>query len=384
MSESDSRERAGTDHSPSVMHVLRAPVGGLFRHVGDLAREQCSHGHRVGIICDSSTGNDFSLKTLDALGATCELGVHRMPMSRMPGIADIGIVRNIRGIVREAAPQIVHGHGAKGAAYARMVARGVGAKAVFTPHGGSLHYTSTSLSGAVFLSLERLLKSRTDGVIFESAFAKHTFEKNVGAITCASRVIHNGLYDDEFTVLNSDAAEYDFVFIGEIRALKGIRTLLDAIEMEARDSDFSVLIVGDGDQESYVNSRIAECGLQDRVTVSPAIHPATRALEKARCMLMPSLGESLPYIVLECLAAGVPILATGVGGIPEIFGSFSSNLLPPGDAKALAAALRNFLLEPEVAGDVAASLRNLVRNKFTVRGMTSDTTDFYRELSAPP
>jgi glycosyltransferase involved in cell wall biosynthesis len=381
MPDSVTHSHTVTEEDLRVMHVLRSPVGGLFRHVNDLAREQCKRGLRVGIVCDSTTGSAFSNSTLDELGSACQLGVHRIPMSRIPGFSDFGVIRKIGDIVRNASLEIIHGHGAKGAAYARMLARGIGAKAVFTPHGGSLHYTNASLGGAIFLGLERLLKNRTDGIIFESEFAERTFEKNIGAVTCASRIVHNGLYDDEFVPLPADDKNHDFVFIGEIRALKGISVLLDAIEQLASEMDFSVLIVGNGDQETFLKSRISEAGLQNRVTLSAAIHPATKALQKARCMLMPSLGESFPYIVLECLAAGVPILATRVGGIPEIFGPHSAILLPPGDVNALTSAMRQFMLNPAAAFEDAASLRNRVMQNFSVSQMASKTIDFYCELT---
>lgn len=366
----------------NVFHLLRAPVGGLFRHVIDLAHGQCARGLNVGIVCDSSTGAEFADSSLASLAAVCTLGVHRIPMQRTPGFSDFAVTRQIGRIIATGSPAILHGHGAKGAVFARILAKRVGAKAIYTPHGGSLHYSYKTISGAAYLTIERLLKRRTSGIIFESDYARRSYIKNVGAFTCQNRVIHNGLHENEFSRLSPDEATHDFVFIGELRNIKGIHVLLDAIIRLAERRTLSVLIVGQGDQEAAIRSRISGSHLEEIVTLSPSIHPATQAISKARCMVAPSLAESLPYIVLECLAAGVPLLTTRVGGIPEIFGPLSGQLLPAGDAPALADAMRGVLDDIEGARNNAELLRDRVRDSFRAPQMVSATIDFYSDVAA--
>ena len=73
----------GLDHAPlRVMHVLRAPLGGLYRHVLDLSREQARRGHAVGLIVDASTGGDYADRTLRDLAPSLGLGLSRVPMHR--------------------------------------------------------------------------------------------------------------------------------------------------------------------------------------------------------------------------------------------------------------------------------------------------------------
>ena len=84
-----------------------------------------------------------------------------------------------------------------------------------------------------------------------------------------------------------------------------------------------------------------ELGLDGVVDVSPPIYPVTKALAKGKCIVIPSLAESLPYVVLETAAAAVPLLTTKVGGIPEIFGKSADRLLPPADAEAAIAPSRH-------------------------------------------
>jgi glycosyltransferase involved in cell wall biosynthesis len=332
------------------------------------------------MICDSSTGGNYSDSALDALAAKCALGVHRVPMRRLPGLSDIRVVRQIGKIVRAVRPDILHGHGAKGAAYARILPRRTRVASVYTPHGGSLHYSPGSLRGGIYLTIERLLQNRTDGIVFESDYARRAYEANVGALRCKSRVIHNGLFEAEFEHSPDGSPTHDFLFIGELRDIKGVHVFLDAIELLARDVPLQALVVGDGDQRENLIARINASGLSGTVALQPSIHPATEAFARARCMVVPSLAESLPYIVLECIAAGVPLIATNVGGIPEIFGPLAGRLLPSGDARALADAMQAFLENQEAAKSEASELRRYVKERFNVSRMATDTMGFYGDL----
>src|SRR5438105_2550485 len=125
--------------SLDILHVLRAPVGGLFRHVRDLARGQIARGHRVGLIADASTGGPQADAKLAELAPALAFGVSRVAMSRQLGLRDLAARARVAARIAEVKADVVHGHGAKGGAYARL-AGAAGAIRVYTPHGGSLHY----------------------------------------------------------------------------------------------------------------------------------------------------------------------------------------------------------------------------------------------------
>ena len=368
-----------SSESLRVIHVLRGALGGSLRHVRDLASGQAERGHHVGMVSGTGGGPTTDV-TLAAMEGLCTLQVHRISMERSLSWSDFRAAKELERICRQGRPDIVHGHGAKGAAYARLLAARVGAKAVYTPHGGSLHYSWGSVSGGLYLGLERLLKSRTDGLIFASHYAQRTYEEKLGSAPCPYRVVHNGLHEDEFIPVPRGSEEYDFAFVGEIRRLKGIDVLLEAVAELSREQDLSVLIVGSGPDEARIRSRITQLDLADSITLSPRIHPARDAFAMARCVVMPSLAESLPYVVLEVLAAGVPLVATRVGGIPEILGPHSDSLLPAGDANALAAALKAFMADPLAAQARAEVLHAHVKQHLRAGQMVDSIVDFYREV----
>lgn len=363
-----------------ILHCLRAPVGGLFRHVHDLALGQAELGAEVGVICDSRTGGSEISVALSRLEDNCALGLTRIPMTRQVGLNDWRTYRTIAKLAGKLDVDVLHGHGAKGGAYARLAGRRLrkrkGTKVAYTPHGGVLHYSPSTLSGRIYLGLERRLMSLTDGMIFESYYAANRYAELIGPAPCAARVIHNGLNRHEFyeSLLADDAV--DFVFIGELRKLKGLDVFLEALAAHQNIFPGRAIIVGGGPDEKYFKRMARKLGLTSRVVFSGP-QPARTAFVRARCVVVPSLAESLPYIVLEAAAAQMPLIATNVGGIPEITGDVPMPLLPPGDVEALAGQLRAFLADPKPFLVRAEALQKYVRQNFSVDEMTREMVDFY-------
>ena len=370
--------------SPKIIHCFRSPVGGLFRHIYDLIQGQSKLGLKVGLICDSLTGDSQSEHVLAELAPYCSLGTYRLPMNRSLHWSDSKILGSISKICEKVSPQIIHGHGAKGGAYARLVARGLGAKSIYTPHGGSLHYKKASPEGVLYFTLERYLMHRTDGLIFESQYSADTYSKKIGAIKVPHQTIHHGLYDDEFDALDHGKAQYDFVFIGELRKLKGLEILLQAINQLRQKLEVSLLIVGAGPDADFFRSRIHQLGLDSAVTMAPPVDEATDAFVQARCLIVPSLAESLPYIVLEAAASKTPLVATLVGGIPEIYGPYSDRLVIPNNPKALSEAMHAFINDPQSAKSFAQLLHDHVKSNFRIDTTLKANLLFYEQVLHEP
>ncbi len=366
-----------------ILQCLRAPVGGLFRHVLDLAEEQAARGHAVGILADSHASDALTTAKLEAIRPKLALGLHLTPMSRSPGAGDLFAARTVAGIAKRLNLDVLHGHGAKGGLYARLATarlRTAGQRLVclYTPHGGVLHFDPKSAKGRVLLGTERALGRLTHGIVFESAFSQTAYRAKVAEPRCAVRVVPNGLRPAEFepVVPAPDAA--DLVFVGELRHLKGVDVLLEAIAGIKSPRPPTVTIVGAGPDAQAFKALAEQLGLGARVTF-PGARPAREAFPLGRLLVMPSRAESFPYIVLEAAAAGLPMIATQVGGIPEIFGTLADRLVPPGDVQSLRSRIEAFLNAPEEFRGEAATLRENVGKRFTVAGMTEAILAFYRE-----
>jgi glycosyltransferase involved in cell wall biosynthesis len=361
-----------------ILHVLRAPVGGLFRHVADLAEAQAARGHAIGLVLDSTTGGAESERALQKLAPAAKLGIHRVPMSRHLGFSDFNAVRFVAACVRDNKADIVHGHGAKGGAYARLAA--TGALRVYTPHGGTLHYSAASPLGLLYLNLERRLARRTDLFLFESEFGLRAFREKIGAPRALTRVVHNGIRPDELVPIIPDDDAEDVVFVGELRRLKGVDVLIEALSrLIAGERIESAILFGDGPDAGAYRAEIERRGLSPHIQFGGS-KPAREAFKRGRVLAVPSRAESLPYIVLEAAAASVLMVATRVGGIVEIFGPDEAALVLPEDPTALAEAILRAL-----EGDGAMRTKRLherVARQFSVTAMTDGVLVAYQEALA--
>jgi glycosyltransferase involved in cell wall biosynthesis len=368
----------------NIIHCLRAPVGGLFRHVCDLAGEQAARGHAVGLIADSRSGGIEAERMFDKLAPSCSLGILRIPMGRLPGPGDLSAIARIARHVSDRAADVLHGHGAKGGAYARLagsrIRRNDRPLRVYTPHGGSLHYAPHSIAGRLYLGLERILLARTDLLIFESDYGRRTYAEKVAEPGPVARVIHNGLAAQEFTPVEPEARAADFIFIGELRQLKGVDILLHALAK--LDTGATAIVFGEGAQGPELEGMAERLGLASRVTFAgPA--PARAAFARGRCLVVPSRAESLPYIVLEGAAAGLPVIATDVGGISEIFAGRRDQLVSPGNADALAAAMASIQNDLDRARAQAQTMATDIAQRFSIDAMTDAVLAAYLEIMPP-
>ncbi|HWV20143.1 MAG TPA: glycosyltransferase [Devosia sp.] len=365
-----------------ILQVMRAPVGGLFRHVADLTRGLSARGHSVGLIVDSLASDAQTERRLDAIKEFAELGVHAVPMPRVLGKGDLSTPFAVRKLARELAVDILHGHGAKGGFYARLAHIGRRRPvAIYTPHGGVLHFSARSKSGKVFHWLERRLLGETGAIIFESDFARQTYGTLITPPTCRTEIIYNGLDAREFEPVEIAEDAADFVFVGELRELKGIFPLVEAlVGLRRQDGTPATLVMaGDGPQRAELEERIAGLSLTERVRLVGS-QPARTVFAQGRIAVLPSLAESLPYVVLEATAAQLPVVTTRVGGIPEIFAGAADTLVPPGDAKALAVAMQAMLDRPEAARAEMQVRLGRIASEFSLETMVGRIEALYRDM----
>ena len=259
--------------SLNILHVFRAPVGGLFRHVLDLTREQTARGHRVGLIADSRTGGTRGDDALRLLEPSLALGLTRIPMRRHAGPGDLFALAHVVRRAAQTEADVVHGHGAKGGAYARLSFGSKRAVRAYTPHGGSLLFNHDSLAGKFYLATERLLMLRGDLFLFESAYSAAIFRNKIGNPRGLVRVVHNGVSRTEFEPIVTRPDATDLVFLGELRPVKGIDVLLDALA-RLRDAGriVTATLVGDGpEREDATGSNSRNLGLGGAVHFKPAM-----------------------------------------------------------------------------------------------------------------
>ena len=361
-----------------ILHVFRSPVGGLFRHVRDLARGQANLGHDVGIFCDSSTGGDNATRQLGLTEPFCKLGIHREAMSKLPGLGDLACSSQTLKLARSLNVDVIHGHGAKGGLYARLAGQIGNRPAFYTPHGGSLHYDWGRFPGPVFLGTEWLLRRSNSAMIFVCEYEKQLFQTKIGLGQCRSTVVHNGLWDEEFQQKPLAADAKDLLFVGEMRKLKGVDVLLRAIAQLKTRRLVTCCFVGEGADLEAFKILSSELSLTDQVAFVGR-KTMNEALALGRIFVLPSRNESFPYVMLEAAAAHKPLIASNIGGIAEVVPQ--AQLCAPDDASQLASLIFSTLKNPAISQHNADLLASELQVKFSAQGMAEKITAFYQSPS---
>ncbi len=227
----------------------------------------------------------------------------------------------MRRLIDELKPDVMHGHGAKAGAFVRLRRRSDDTIRILPPHGGSLHYPLHTLKGEFYARLERTLMDATDLFLFESALCPRHLSTHRRHAKGVVHCVFNGVTPEEFepVVLADDAT--DLAYVGEFRHIKarisaGRCSGPTAQKAAGRfTSSRSAATVRDGGVKAQVvNARPLER------------HPFHRTRQGALRLLQgaaagrPLARDSMPYVVIEAGAAGIPMIAACVGGIPEIFG----------------------------------------------------------------
>jgi glycosyltransferase involved in cell wall biosynthesis len=366
-----------------ILHAVRAPVGGIFRHILDLANGQADRGHHVGIIADSQTGGERADQALAEIEPRMKLGVHRIAIRREPVPLDVVVWARLAQLIRRLQPNVLHGHGAKAGVYFRLRGASKDAIRVYTPHGGSLHYPLSTLKGQVYSRIERALMNKTDLFLFESAFARDTFQRTIGTPKGLVRTVFNGVTAGEFDPVVKAADATDVVFLGEFRRIKGADLLIDAVARLRADGKLvTATLGGDGEELGNLKAQVSRLNLEDAVRFIGHVK-ARHGFSQGSLLVVPSRGDSMPYVVIEAAAAGIPMVAANVGGIPEIFGpEHADALFAPNAAGAVADAIEGALDNMEAAQARAKSLRERIFLHFSQKAMVEGVLAGYRDAFA--
>ncbi|MET0708951.1 MAG: glycosyltransferase family 4 protein [Tardiphaga sp.] len=371
-----------SDRPLRILHAVRAPVGGIIRHILDVANGQAGRGHQVGIVADSLTGGERAEAALAEIAPRLALGVHRMAIQREPHPGDVMAWARFMGLVSRLKPDVLHGHGAKAGAFVRFKTRSSNTIRVYTPHGGSLHYPPSTMKGAFYARLERSLMNHTELFLFESAFARDTYQRVIGTPAGLVKCVFNGVTAGEFDPVEVADDASDVAYVGEFRHIKGADLLVDAVaRLRAGGMPITLTLGGDGEETKRLQAQIQRLGLADAVRFIGHVK-ARYGFSKGRLLVVPSRGDSMPYVVIEAGAAGVPMIAARVGGIPEIFDSHTDTLFAPANVGAMADAIKAALEDPAATLARAQSLRERISTHFSQSAMVEGVIAGYHEAFA--
>lgn len=287
------------------------------------------------------------------------------------------------GILRTTRPAIVHTHTSKAGVLGRIAAWFARVPViVHTPHGHVFYGHFGPGKSRMFLQIERILSRVTTALVaLTSAERDDHLEREVG---CADRfaVIPSGIDVERFRRARAGGRQVPTGFdcpadativgsIGWLTDIKGHRVLVEALgHLKDEFPTLHVVIVGSGGQQSALLAQADSLGLRDRVHLVGHRDDVERCLAGMDCFVFPSLNEGMGRALIEAMAAGLPVVASRVGGIPAIVRHEENGLLvPPGDGRALSDAMRRILNDRRWADSLAQSASRTIGNEFGVQAM---------------
>jgi len=285
-------------------------------------------------------------------------------------------------LFRSLRPAIVQSHGARSNVYARLAGRLAGVPVVLsTVHNSLFDYEVSPGRRRAYVLAERLTSTLADRVIAVSTAVAHDLVLRYGIAASKVVTVRNGIAADAFAPARPPALVRDELglhrddrLIGVAARMteqKGHRVLLDALpSVAARFPRMRCLLIGDGPLRPALETRARALGLTERCRFTGARDDVADLLAALELVVLPSWSEGLSFALLEAMALGRPVVATHVGGNPEVIDHDRTGLLvAPGDATALAGAIQRLLECPEEARAMGARGAARVRAEFPLGGM---------------
>jgi glycosyltransferase involved in cell wall biosynthesis len=337
--------------------ITLAEMGGAQRYVASLlpalvteyAVTVAAHGH--GFLADAAT---------EAGARYVPLRHVRRPLDPIEDV--LGFIELVR-LCRRVRPAIVHANSSKAGILGRLAAVVAGVPVrLFTAHGWAFKAHS-GLAARAYLWADRAMT-----LITTTTICVAESERNAGlrARTCrADRtvVIHNGVAPGRRRRPRTPGPQATVVSVGRLRAPKDFLTLVRAAAT-LEPGSFRLRIAGDGPDHERLVEEIDRLGLAAAVDLLGTQPDVDALLEAADVFVLSSTSEGLPMSVLEAMAAGLPVVASAVGGVPELVDGETGALVPPADPGALAAALARLGAEPRLRARLGAAGRRRAEAEF--------------------
>lgn len=355
---------------------------GVGRHTADLVTELCGKGHEVHLLYGSHRHDPALVAEVGLLPLA---RVKAVAMRRAPSFSDVRSWWALWAYLRKNGPfDAIHGHSSKGGALARLLAPALKARCLYTPHAfvtlaSDLHWGTKFLYRLIECFLARL----TDTVICCSAKEyAHATALGLGKHRCV--VVPNGIKDfqaEPLEVRDKIGLPHDVClagFIGRLESQKGPDLLIDAIvSLHRRAVPIHFAIVGEGALRPVLEQRLTETGAQSLVTWLGAVD-GRRLMMDLDLLAMPSRYEGFPYVLLEALHCGVPVVATPVGGVAETNADGKCGLMVPhDDPEALANGIERLVRDPEMRKSMSLHAQNHAA-RFSVAAMADQIEVLYR------
>ena len=375
--------------------IARLNVGGPALHVTYLARGLADRGYETTLVAgDVGRGEASMAFVADRAGVDV---VRLRGLSReLSPLRDAVAAWRLARIIRKVRPDVVHTHTAKAGAVGRMAALLAGPRrpvVVHTFHGHVLRGYFGRVGTLVFRAIETVLARVTDRLVAVSPEVRDELVSLGVARPERFSVIRLGIELEPRVAFDGDVVEIrrrlgigeeTFVvgWFGRMTAVKRTDDLSTALAaLRERGVDALLLLVGDGDDRDRLEQRAHELGLARSCLFLGYQEDVAAWYAICDAIVLTSASEGTPVTIIEALAAGRAVVATAVGGVPDVVDEGETGfLVPPGDTDALAERLELLARDPGRRAEMGRTGRERVLRRYAVERLVDDVDALYREL----
>lgn len=353
-------------------------VGGASIHVRDMARNLNRRGFQATVLVGGAGG--------EVIQELARAGVPYRMLSCLDRaihpLKDFAAMAQIILALRQLKPDVVSTHTAKAGLLGRVASSMLGLPVLFTPHGWSISDRISTRSARLFRMAERAAAPLASSIVNVCEAERDLARSHRIAPDEKLLVIHNGVEDVPDRLRADPGVEPPgIVMVARFEQPKDHETLLRALA-PLKAMAWTLELVGAGPQQGEIRALGGSLGMEDRLHFHGSSQNAAEPLAASQIFVLASKSEAFPRSILEAMRAGLPVVASDVGGVREaVVDGSTGYVVPKSEPEALGAALKRLLGDAALRRQFGAAARNRYENQFTFEHMFKKTLDIYTALS---
>lgn len=351
-------------------------IGGAQIHVRDLSTALRAAGHDAVVLAGT---NGVLAEELRANGVPF-YSLHHLAREVGP-LQDVRSFSEVRDALRDIKPDIISTHSTKAGFVGRIAGKTLGIPTLFTAHGWGFTDGRPPLQAFAFWAIERATAAWAARIITVCESDRTAALRARVASGNRLVTIHNAMPDiDPSLRARPDRSPARLVMVARLSHWKDQPSLLQALA-DLQDLDWQLELVGDGPLLGQLEEMVQSLGLASRVTFAGFRRDVPRRLASAQVFVLISKWEGFPRSILEAMRAGLPVVASDVGGVREsVLDGTTGFVIPRGDTVRLRVCLRQLITSPELRAGMGAAGRARYEEKFTFDRLVERTTKVYESV----
>jgi glycosyltransferase involved in cell wall biosynthesis len=377
------------NHKKSIIQIVRSPLGGIRKHIVDIIDAAIENGYSIILVTDITESDSVFNKWSSSFSSHQKnnISIVHIPIKTLPSFSDLKNIWHIFNLAKKNHSQIIHGHGAKGGLYSRIIVsltRLFERKNIFscyTAHGGSLHNNFSPFVDFFYRLTETLLSPLTDLVIFESQYTKNQFTKKTRYKPKKTLLIYNGVDQQNNIEIKKLSSPVRIACFGALRHLKGHDIAIQALA-KIKNFSWTLTLVGQGEEKENLIGLVNKFNLESKVQFISSTENPVSLMQEFDLILQPSRHESFGYVLIEAMSVGVPVICSNIGGMTEIVQDFSNGMLFKSEnANDLAEKITLLIQDPLLQQKIIQNGFLTIKQSFSKEAMLNKILNAYVELT---